>query len=233
MLVARRGRGARARLQRGPRLPACGDRPARADAAVVLVQLPARHVRRLQRPRLEPGGRPRAGGPRPRAVDRRRRDRAVGRPRWRATTGWTGQSSRRSRREFGIAARQALEEPAREAARDHPYGTGDKRVTVKWEGQARRRLVGHALPGRRQRDQAALCSETTSESMRAVATAATSASERCRACKGQRLRPESRAVFVAGKSLVDVTAHDGRAGGAALRGLELTGARGADRRPRS
>ncbi len=61
----RRRRGARARLQRGARLPELRRRPARAVAAVVLVQQPARHVRRLQRPGLEPGGRPRSHRPQP------------------------------------------------------------------------------------------------------------------------------------------------------------------------
>ena len=105
----RRGRGARARLQRGARLPDLRRRLARAVAAVVLVQLPARHVRRLQRPRLEPGGRPRPDRARPdlsirdgaiepwgeRARQGQRLDRQHRRRRWRRSS--TSRSTSRGR----------------------------------------------------------------------------------------------------------------------------------------
>jgi excinuclease ABC subunit A len=48
---------------------------------------------------------------------------------------------------------------------------------------------------------------------------------RCRACKGQRLRPESRAVYVADKSLVDVTAMTVSQAAQHFETMSLTGAK--------
>ena len=65
-------------LLRALRVPRARAVAGRARAADLLVQLAARRLRPLHRARLDDGDRPRAGGARPVAVDRRRRDRAVG-----------------------------------------------------------------------------------------------------------------------------------------------------------
>ena len=110
------GRGARTRLQRGARLPELRRRIAGAVAAVVFVQQPAGHVRRLQRAGRQPGDRRRSDRPQPRPVDRGRRDRALGRSRRQ------GKRVDRQHRVGGVArirdpARQAVEEPDAAAAR--------------------------------------------------------------------------------------------------------------------
>ena len=78
----RPGRGARAghavHLLRALRLPRARALAGGARAADLLVQLAARRVRALHGPGLADGDRPRAGGARPVAVDRRGRARAVG-----------------------------------------------------------------------------------------------------------------------------------------------------------
>ena len=94
--------------------------------------------------------------PDPDAVDRRRRHRAVGRPR-RARPGLDRE--RRGRRVARVRhpARQAVEEPDAAAARDDPVRRGREARQGHLERQARRRLVGDALRGRRQHDQEARC----------------------------------------------------------------------------
>ena len=209
-----RSRARRASAPTARRAPApLRRRLARADAAVVLLQQPARHVRRLQRPRHAPGDGPRPDRPRPRPLDQRRRHRALGRSR-RARPGWTANVAAAVSREFGIpldkpwknltprSARSSCTAPARSASRSPGR-------------QARRRLVGDALRGRRQHDQEAPAGDHVRGDAAVVRPLLSRAA--CRACKGQRLRPESRAVLLAGKSLVEVTAMTVRRGSSTSR----------------
>ena len=74
----RQGPGPRAALLREDGLPQrAPDRDRRPRAAVVLVQLTLRRLHRVPRSRHPDGGRPRAGGHRPRADPARRRDQPV------------------------------------------------------------------------------------------------------------------------------------------------------------
>ena len=182
VLVAVEGGDARARVQRGARLPGLRRRPARAVAAVVLVQQPARHVRRLQRPRLQHGDRPRSHRARPEPVDRRRRHRAVGRSRG------TRPGLDRQRRGGGVArvrhpARQAVEEPDAAPARGDPVRRGRKAGQGHLGRQTRRRVVGDALRGRRQHDQEAPAGDLVRGDARS-GTAATSASRSAARARG-------------------------------------------------
>ena len=148
-------------------------------------------------------------------VDRRRRGRAVGRSR-RPRAGLDGATSRpRVSREFGIA----LDKPwksltprqrevmltARATSASRSRGTGKHgggSWAMRFEG------VVNTLMKRLQ--------ETSSEAMRQWYSRYFR-EQVCRACSGQRLRPESRAVLLAGKSLVEVTAMTVAEARAALR----------------
>ena len=90
--------GPRAHLLRAPRLPVRQPVVRRARAAVVLVQLAVRRLPRLHRPRHQARGRRRAADPRPDAVPRRRRHRAVARApsRWSTSPGCSSRCPTRS-----------------------------------------------------------------------------------------------------------------------------------------
>ncbi|HXU81489.1 MAG TPA: excinuclease ABC subunit UvrA, partial [Polyangia bacterium] len=138
-------------------------------------------------------------------------------------TGWTSQIIHALKKELGIPLDKpwkALTPRQREIVL---YGTGDKRVTVSWEGKHGGGSWAIRFPGvvnsiKRRME------ETTSESMRQW-YARYFREARCRACKGQRLRPESRAVFVAGKSLVEVTAQTVSTAAQHFASMNLGGAR--------
>ena len=93
-----------------------------------------------------------------------------------------------------------LKEDARHAIL---YGTGDEKLTVEYEGPRGISQYATAFEGviptmeRRYR-------ETSSEGMR-EAYEEYMAEELCPACRGQRLKPEARAVTVGGKSLPEVS----------------------------
>jgi excinuclease ABC subunit A len=119
-------------------------------------------------------------------------------------SGWTANVANAVAKEFGIP----LDKPWKSLTPRHRevllYGTGERRMQVTWAGKHGRgswamRFAGviNTIKKRMQ--------ETTSEVTRqwyqryfreAI----------CRACNGLRLRPESRAVILAGKSIVDVSA---------------------------
>ena len=151
----RRGGGARARLQRGARLSrvAASGCP-ELSPQIVLVQQPARHVRRLQRPRLEPGDRCRPHRPRLEPLDQRGGHRALGRAR-RQGVGLDRQRGQRRVARVRHPARQALEEPDPAPARDHAVRRRRQAGQGELERQARRRLLGDALLRRGQHDQEA------------------------------------------------------------------------------
>jgi excinuclease ABC subunit A len=103
------------------------------------------------------------------------------------------------------------------------HGTGDRRVTVSWEGKhgggswaIRFAGVVNTIKKRMEEGQSESVRQWYGRYFR---------ESRCRACKGQRLRPESRAVFVAGKSLVDITALTVSAASQHFDTLALVGAR--------
>jgi excinuclease ABC subunit A len=103
------------------------------------------------------------------------------------------------------------------------YGTGERRVTVSWEGKHGGGSWAIRFPGvintvkkRMEESQSEAVRQWYGRYFRET---------RCRACKGQRLRPESRAVFVSGKSLVEITAMTVSAAAEHFDGLPLGGAR--------
>src|SRR5215467_5636399 len=103
------------------------------------------------------------------------------------------------------------------------YGTGDKRVTVAWEGRHgagewAMRFEG-ILPQLERRHRESSSDRTKAhyeQFFRAIP---------CAVCQGTRLRPESRAVFVADKPIVDVTGMTVREAYDFISGMALTGSR--------
>jgi excinuclease ABC subunit A len=103
------------------------------------------------------------------------------------------------------------------------HGTGDKRVTVEWQGRHSSGEWAMRFEGilnqleRRHRESSSERTRAYYESFfRAIA---------CATCGGARLRPESRAVFVAERAITDVTTMTVRDAFAFMTGLELAGAR--------
>ncbi|HET6611415.1 MAG TPA: excinuclease ABC subunit UvrA, partial [Kofleriaceae bacterium] len=103
------------------------------------------------------------------------------------------------------------------------HGTGDSRVKVNWNGRHSSGSWAMKFEGilaqleRRYRDTQSSRARRYYESFfRGIA---------CQSCGGSRLRPESRAVFVGGKSLVDITGMTVADAAAYIGGLTLSGAR--------
>jgi excinuclease ABC subunit A len=103
------------------------------------------------------------------------------------------------------------------------HGTGDKRVTVAWEGRHSTGEWAMRFEGiiaqleRRHR-------ESSSERTRAHYEQFFR-SIPCAVCQGTRLRPESRAVFLSERAIVDVTGMTVRQAFDFITGMKLTGAR--------
>jgi len=102
-------------------------------------------------------------------------------------------------------------------------GTGDKRVTVAWEGRHSTGEWAMRFEGilaqleRRHRESSSERTKAHYEQFfRAIP---------CAVCHGTRLRPESRAVFVADKPIVDVTGMTVREAFEFIAGMKLTGQR--------
>ena len=162
-----RARSAQRAYSRGARLPELRHRLPRAVAAALLVQQPARHVRRLQRPRRAHGGRSRPDRARPDALDPRRRDRGVGRARSRSDSGWTANIVKALAQGVRDRPRQAVEASSTTKQREVLlYGTGDKRVKVDVGGPALGGRVGDALRGHRQPARAPLSRDDRRSAMR-------------------------------------------------------------------
>jgi excinuclease ABC subunit A len=136
--------------------------------------------------------------------------------------GWTANVAAAVSREFGIP----LDKPWKSLTSRHRevllYGTGERRMQVTWSGKHGKgswamRFAGvvNTIKKRMQ--------DTTSEVTRQW-YARYFREALCRACNGQRLRPESRAVLLAGKSIVDVSA---MTVGEASRYFETLGLKGA------
>ncbi len=103
------------------------------------------------------------------------------------------------------------------------YGTGDKRVTVAWEGRHSTGEWAMRFEGilaqleRRHRESSSERTRTHYEQFfRAIA---------CAQCTGTRLRPESRSVFVSEKPIVDVTGMTVRQAYEFITTMKLTGSR--------
>jgi excinuclease ABC subunit A len=138
--------------------------------------------------------------------------------------GWTGQIIVALKKELGIPLDKPWKSLTPRQREIVLYGTGDKRVKVSWEGKHGGGSWAIRFPGvvnsiKRRMD------ETSSESMRQMYSRYFREA-RCRACAGNRLRPESRAVYVGGKSIVEVTALTVAAAAQHFDDMTLTGARG-------
>ena len=137
--------------------------------------------------------------------------------------GWTANVAAAVSREFGIPLDKPWKSLTPRQREVILYGAGDKRVKVTWNGKhgggswaMRFAGVVNTMTKRMQ--------ETTSEVTRQW-YGRYFRDQICRACGGQRLRPESRAVMLAGKSLVDVTAMTVAGASQHFAGLGLKGAR--------
>ncbi len=137
--------------------------------------------------------------------------------------GWTTRIAAALERDMGVPLKKPWRELTPRQREIVLYGTGEKRVQVSWEGRhgggswaLRFEGVANNLM-RRWRD-------TRSESMRQW-LARYFREQLCRACKGKRLRPESRAVFLGGKSIVEVTSLTVAEAEAHFAALPLSGAR--------
>jgi hypothetical protein len=115
--------------------PTCGIGFPRAVAAVVLVQLAAGHVRRVQRPRRQAAGRPRADHPGPGAQHQRRARSRCGATRSARTPAGPPTSSRRIAKSFKIDLDKPWAKLGDKAREVLLYGTGEKRVAVEWNGR--------------------------------------------------------------------------------------------------
>ena len=201
---ARRG----ARLQREVRLPQLRRLDARARAADLLLQLPARLLPALPRARLPAGDRPGADRPRPDALDLRGRARAVDEggldlPPPAARGGRRGQRHRH-RRSPGATCPKAtanllLEGTGDRAPHDHATATASAAGAP-----TRSASTGmlHSLERRYENTD----SENTRERIEALM-----ALQPCPECHGARLRPESLAVTVGGLNIYEYTQLSARA----------------------
>jgi excinuclease ABC subunit A len=137
--------------------------------------------------------------------------------------GWTANVAAAVSKEFGIPLDKPWKNLTPRQREVILFGAGEKRVKVTWSGKHgggswAMRFAGVVNTIKKR------MSETTSESMRQW-YARYFRDQICRACNGQRLRPESRAVLLAGKSLVDVTSMTVAGASQHFNGLGLKGAR--------
>ncbi|MEA2697181.1 MAG: excinuclease subunit, partial [Myxococcales bacterium] len=137
--------------------------------------------------------------------------------------GWTANVAAAISREFGIP----LDKPWKTLTARHRevllYGTGERRMKVTWNGKHgggswAMRFAGVINTIKKRMTESS--SEVTRQWYQRYFR-----EQLCPACKGQRLRPESRAVLLAGKSLVDVTAMTVAEASRYFSNLGLTGAR--------
>jgi excinuclease ABC subunit A len=137
--------------------------------------------------------------------------------------GWTTRIAAALEREMGVPLKRPWKLLTPRQREIVLYGTGERRVQVSWTGQHGRgswalRFEGVANNIKRR------WHDTRSEWMREW-LGRYFREQLCRACKGKRLRPESRAVFLAGRSIVDVTALTVAEAEKHFAGLPLGGAR--------
>ncbi|HEX3696670.1 MAG TPA: excinuclease ABC subunit UvrA [Polyangia bacterium] len=137
--------------------------------------------------------------------------------------GWTANVAAAISREFGIP----LDKPWKSLTARHRevllYGSGEKRMKVTWNGKHgggswAMRFAGVINTIKKR------MTESTSEVTRQWYQRYFR-EQQCAACKGQRLRPESRAVVLAGKSIVEVCGMTVAEASRYFGSLGLTGAR--------
>jgi excinuclease ABC subunit A len=138
-------------------------------------------------------------------------------------SGWTANIAAAISREFGIPLHKPWKDLSPRQREILLHGTGDQRVSVDWKGKhgggSWAMRFGGVVSTIKKRMQ-----ESTSEVTRQW-YGKYFREQVCRACKGARLRPESRAVVLAGQSLVAITSMTVSAASAHFASLGLTGAR--------
>jgi len=137
--------------------------------------------------------------------------------------GWTTRIAAALEREMGIPLKKPWKQLTPRQREIVLFGTGERRVQVSWTGKHgggswALRFEGVANNIKRR------WRETHSEMMRQW-LGKYFRDQLCRACKGKRLRPESRAVFLGDKSIVDVTSLTVADAEKHFAGLPLSGAR--------
>jgi excinuclease ABC subunit A len=137
--------------------------------------------------------------------------------------GWTANVAAAVSRDFGIPLDRPWKNLTPRQREVLLYGAGDRRVKVTWAGKhgggswaMRFAGVVNTIKKRMQESSSEVTRQWYARYFR---------EQLCRACKGQRLRPESRAVVLAGKSIVDVTAFTVSEASRHFHNLGLTGAR--------
>jgi excinuclease ABC subunit A len=137
--------------------------------------------------------------------------------------GWTTRIAAALEKEMGIPLKKPWKQLTPRQREIVLFGTGERRVQVSWTGKHGGGSWAMRFEGvannikRRWRD-------THSEMMRQW-LGKYFREQLCRACKGKRLRPESRAVFLGDKSIVDVTAQTVGEAEKYFSELPLTGSR--------
>jgi excinuclease ABC subunit A len=137
--------------------------------------------------------------------------------------GWTRRIIEALSREFKIPLDRPWKDLPERTKNVVLYGAGDRRVTVKWNGRHSAgswamRFEG-VIPQLMRRFE-----NTGSEHMRQWYEKYLHEA-RCSACDGLRLRPESKSVFLAGKSITDVSCLTVGGAAAWFKGMKLEGAR--------
>ncbi len=138
-------------------------------------------------------------------------------------SGWTGNVAAAVSREFGIPLDKPWKSLTPRQREVLLFGAGDKRVKVSWAGKhgtgswaMRFSGVVNTIKKRMQESTSEVTRQWYGRYFR---------EQLCRACGGQRLRPESRAVVLASKSIVDVTGMTVAGAAQHFTGLGLKGAR--------
>ena len=138
-------------------------------------------------------------------------------------TGWTANIASAVSREFGIPLDKPWKNLTPRQREVLLYGSGEKRLAVTWKGKhgagswaMRFAGVVNTIKKRMQESTSEVTRQWYGKYFR---------EQLCRACGGARLRPESRAVLLAKKTLVEVTSMTVAAANAHFQTLGLTGAR--------
>ena len=193
-------------LLRALRLPRARSVAGGARAADLLVQLAPRRLRSLHRARLADGDRPGAGGARPR---RCRSTTARSRRGPRSSSNYYEQVTEAIAENYGVDLDTPWEELPQEPRDVFLNGTGGEPIQVTYRNRYGRRrsyatrfegIVGNLERRYRETD-----SEWTREKIEEFMSL-----RPCPVCGGARLRPESRAVLVAGTRIEDFTALSAR-----------------------
>ncbi len=138
-------------------------------------------------------------------------------------SGWTANIASAVSREFGIPLDKPWKTLTPRQREVLLYGAGEKRVAVSWQGKhgagswaMRFAGVVNTIKKRMQESTSEVTRQWYGKYFR---------EQLCRACGGARLRPESRAVILAKKTLVEVTSMTVAAANEHFQSLGLTGAR--------